>query len=403
MSQSTVFERYLGRAADAREGGLAGASELRRAIVVHPMMSFFAGAELLCLHVCKALQETGFEVTLATSVFDPSEAERIYGMGDVMKNCQHVRVPEFRPLAPRLLALQKLLYAVRVWSLLAKAEGEVVFSTQSSSFIIPRKRSYHFVYSIVDLFNYPLGSGPGIQLGKTRPAGKFYHSFVKACRKILWERRFQRPTWVFASGSSVLRDIRTRGFRNSSLIFPPCRAAFKPSVPKRKQVVQIARLIPEKRLEMFFEIAEKLPRYHFYVLGREPPTQRKLFPAYRKGLLSKIPGNVTYVEGITREHPELLRDSAVYLYTGSEPGVGVALIEAIAAGCVPFSPHDVGNADIIEAAKVGFLYDTVEEAADKIRRVLESEYSESDIYALSRRADLFSAKAFEEQIKMLVR
>lgn len=375
---------------------------MKKALVVHPVMSFFAGGEFLCLCVCKALQESGFQVTLATDVFDQSEAERTFGMGDVMKNCRYVRIPEFRPLAPRLLALQKLLYAVRVWSLLAKTEGEIVFSTQSSAFIIPRKRSYHFVYSIVDLFNYPPGSGPGILTGKVRPVRKLYMSFVKTFRRVFWERRFQPPTWFFAVGSKVLRDLRARGFQNSSLIFPPCSAVFTPRKPKRKQVVQIARLVPEKRLEMFFEIAEKLPQYPFYLLGREPPMQRKLFRAYREGLLSKTPSNVTYVEGITRDHPELLQDSAVYLYTGSEPGVGIVIIEAIAAGCVPFSPPGVGNADILEAAKVGFLYSTVEEAADKIRRTLESEYSESDIHEISGKAEMFSARAFEEQIKTLV-
>src|SRR3972149_5314536 len=375
---------------------------MKKALVIHPVMTFFAGAELLCLYVCKALQEAGFQVTLATNALVPSEAERIYGMGNIMKNCRHVRIPEFNPIAPRMLVLQKLLYAVRVWFLLEKTEAEIVFSPQPSPFIIPGRRSCHFLYSIVDLFNYPPGAGPGILLGKTGSPGKLYHSIIGACRKALWERRFQRPTWFFAVGSTVLRDLRTRGFRNSSLIFPPCRTGFVPRVPKRKQVVQVARLVPEKRLEMFFEIAEKLPRYHFYLLGRETPTQRKLFGAYRESLLSRIPWNVTYVEGVTRENSELLQESAVYLYTGNEPGVGISIIEAIAAGCIPFSPYGVGNADVLGAAQVGFLYHTVEEAADKIRRTLESEHSEADIYEVSRKAELYSARAFEEQIKSLV-
>lgn len=377
-------------------------SASRKALVIHPVMSFLAGAEFLCLCVCRALQKAGFQVTLASNAFNPSEADRIYGLGEVMKTCQHVRIPEFRPIAPRMLALQQLLYAVRTWSLLAKTEAEVVFSTQSSPFIIPRKRSYHFLYSVMDLFNYPPGSGPGILLGEMRPLERLYYLFVKVCRRILWEKRFQRPTWFFAVGSTVLRDLRTKGFMNSSLIFPPFRTTFIPKIPKRKQVVQIARLVPEKRLETFFEIAETLPQYPFYILGREPPIQRNLFRAYKEDLLAKIPKNVTFVEGVTRDHPELLQDSAVYLYTGTEPGIGVALIEAIAAGCVPLSPRGVGNADTIEAAKVGFFYDTIEEAAEKIRRILGSERY-ADVYQISRKAELFSEKAFEERIKMLVR
>lgn len=369
--------------------------------MIHPLMSFFAGAEFLCLCVCKALQEAGFQVTLATNVFDHSEAERLYGMGNVMKNCQHIRIPQFRPLIPRMRGLQKLLYAVKAWSFLAKTEADVVFSTQSSPFITRGKKSYHFLYSIGDMFNYPPGSGVGILPRKRSAKGKLYDSLITICRIVLWQRKFQRPTWFFAVGSTVLRDLRELGFRNSSLIFPPCQTRIPPRVPKRKQVVQISRVIPEKRLEMFLKIAEKLPEYPFYLLGRDPPLQRKLFPGYRERLLSGTPENVRYVEGLTRDHPDLLQESTVYLYTGNEPGVGIALIEAIAAGCIPISPRGVGNADIIEAAGVGFLYDTVEEAADKIRRILESEGS-PDIYGISKKAELFSTKTFEEQIKMLV-
>lgn len=92
----------------------------------------------------------------------------------------------------------------------------------------------------------------------------------------------------------------------------------------------------------------------------------------------------------------------VYLYTGSEQGIGVALVEALAAGCIRLSPAGVGAADIIQASKVGFLYSTVEDAVRKIRIILETEHSEAEVYDIAKRAQSFSPHVFEEKVRMVV-
>ena len=51
----------------------------KSALVIHPQFSYYAGGELLCLYVCKALQELGYEVTIACDVYNPSDVERFYG------------------------------------------------------------------------------------------------------------------------------------------------------------------------------------------------------------------------------------------------------------------------------------------------------------------------------------
>ncbi len=365
-------------------------------------MSFYAGGELLCLYLCKTLQEMGFQVYLASNEFDPSKVERIYGLGYIMEACTYIRIPEFRPVAPRLMALQKLCYAIRIWPFLKGFKADIVFCTQSSSFILTAQRIYHFVYSIQDLFDYPPGSGPGIPPTTKGPWKTVYLSMVRLARRFLWETRFREPTGYLAVGSQVLLDLKNRGYHNSSLIFPPCQTHFKPKFPKKRQVLQAARLIPDKRLELFFQIAEALPEYPFYLLGRGLPIQEKMFPKYQEQLLSHIPENVAYLETVTRERPELLEESMIYLYTGKERGVVMTVAEAMAAGCFPLSPRNVGAADIIQAAGIGFLYNTPREAALEIRKVLESEYSESMTHSIAEKAQLFSLDAFEKQIRSII-
>lgn len=286
-------------------------------------------------------------------------------------------------------------------TLLSKTKAEVVFSTQSSSFYIPNRRLFHFVYNILDLFNHPTSSSlSGLENSK-RPAKAPYYFLLRQVRRLFWDRYAPKPTCFFAVGSSVLKDLRNRGYQNSRMIFPPCRTSFKPSLPKKKQVVQYTRVLPNKRIELFSEIARLLPEYPFYLVGRASSAGYHESTEYSQKVLRGLPRNVTFVNALTRDRPDILEESKVYLYTGSEAGIGVALVEAISAGCVPVSPRGVGAADVIEAAGIGQLFDSPQQAADSIRLILESDQTPEQIYEISRKASLFGPEIFEELIKKL--
>ena len=205
-------------------------------------MSFYAGGEYLCLTVCEALQELGYRVSLASHSFNPSEFDRIYGLGQVMLKCNLVSIPQFRPAIPRLQVLQRLDYSRRVWRMFRNTDADVVFSTQSSPFIVPR-RMFHFVYSAGDLFSYPHAAAPLMVPVAGNLLSKIYVDGLRRAKKLVWGKP-PSLDWFFAVGSNVLRDIRKKGYNNSSLAFPPCRVGFHPRFPKKQQVVQAARIIP---------------------------------------------------------------------------------------------------------------------------------------------------------------
>jgi len=374
----------------------------KEALVIHPQMSYYAGGELLCLCVCKALQETGYKVTLACDVFSPSDAERFFGLGDVVRQCEYRKIARFSPISPYFVSLQRIPYAIKMRTFLSKADADVVFSTQSSSFYIPNVKLYHVVYNILDLFNHPSGSNLSGPATSKIPVKKPYYFFLRQIRKIFWDRYPPRPASFLAVGSLVLQDLKKRGYENSKLVFPPCRTSFKPKFPKKKQVVQYSRILPNKRIELFSEIAQLLPQYPFYLVGRTPSERNGANSDYSLKILRELPGNVTYVDALTRERPDLLENSKVYLYTGSEAGIGVALVEAIAAGCIPFSPYGVGAVDIIETAGVGHLFNSAKQAAEKIKLALEVDQTQKEISEISEKAHAFSPENFERQIKKML-
>jgi glycosyltransferase involved in cell wall biosynthesis len=372
---------------------------MKRALVVHPQISYYAGAELLCLYTCETLQRAGYHVTLACDVFNPADVDRHFGLGNVVQKCTHKKISQFSPIIPYFVSLQKIIYAIRMRTLLSRTDAEVVFSTQSSSFYIPKKKLFHVAYNAFDLFNYPLGSNLLGLNGSKQPMRRPYRSLLRKVRKFFLDRYSPKPTAFLAVGSRVLRELTQRGYNNSTLLLPPCRTIFQPKFPKKKQVVQFARIIPDKRLELFIEIALRLPQYPFYIVGRPPELPNY---EYFNKILLRLPRNVTYVNALTAERADLLEHSKVYLYTGIESGIGIALIESISAGCIPFSPPEVGAADVIEMSGTGHIYDSVEQAAEKIATVMETEQSVEETYEVSAKARMFSPESFRKRIGELV-
>ena len=280
-------------------------------------------------------------------------------------------------------------------------DADVVFSTQSSPFIVPR-RMFHFVYSAGDLFSYPHAAAPLMVPVAGNLLSKIYVDGLRRAKKLVWGKQ-PSLDWFFAVGSNVLRDIRKKGYNNSSLAFPPCRVGFHPRFPKKQQVVQAARIIPDKRLDLYFDIASRLPDYRFILVGKNDQLSESAFPGYAKRILSNLPRNVVYVDALMRDRPELLEESKIYLYTGMEPGIGLAVVEAMAAGCIPFSPVEVGAADVLKASGVGELYRSTDEAVTKITMLMKRKFDDEEFNAIAKSAGRFSPETFKRWIKQITR
>ncbi len=365
------------------------------------MFYVYGGGEFLCLHTCKALQEADYRVSLVCDVFDPHEVERIYKMGKVLDACDHVEIPQFRPKLGRFLALQHMKYALAIRNLVKDTRANTVFSTQSSLFYIPSRRMYHFIYDIIDLFAYPPIHSP-ISFVRMSGPNRFlyatYYWFLRQARSAILKTN-PSATHFFCLSEAVLRDLNHRGLWNASVIHPPCDLSFKPK-NKLKRVVQVTRLVPQKRLEWFIKVAERLPQYDFLIVGRDPANLHHFNPGYSNGLKRGFPANLKYVESPIRQRPDLLEESAVYLYTGVEAGVGIALMEAAGAGCIPITPREGGGAEVINALKLGYQFDTIDEAVETVRTALEhSSWTPEEV---SRQAEIFSSDVFEERIRRLV-
>ena len=140
----------------------------RTALIVHPGFDLWAGGEMIALHVCKALLEDGYDVTVASEAENMDNAETLYGRKDVLSGINWIALP--RPRWNRLKSLQRLINADE----LTGKKPDIVFETQKSSYVMPDRRTISIVYHPGDLLYY-WGNG---WLNKR----ELYYRFIRGVR-----------------------------------------------------------------------------------------------------------------------------------------------------------------------------------------------------------------------------
>lgn len=344
---------------------------------------------MVALHTMKALQEIGWKVSIVTDNYNPEEVEQNFRMGEVLRKCEPIEIPPFRPLTRRFLALQRLRYAKKVRELTRELRPDVVFSTQSVIYYIPGIRTFHIVYDMADLFEIIPGEGPLSSRWK-RP---YYRLLRPTFQSGLTSNRLFVPL-----SHSLEQRLSALRYPHSTALFPPCDMIFRPGL-KRKQVCLVSRIAPQKNIEGFMEIAGKSPNCHFVLVGVETEVEQ----SYSKRVLSTKPSNVEYVEVRIRDRPEIVEESKVYLYTSTEPGIGIALGQAMGAGCIPVTPARGGGAEMVSESGVGYTYRDSEEASGLVLKAIESSESRDLPGYISGRAQIFSSECFRTKIEQLAR
>jgi len=104
-------------------------------------------------------------------------------------------------------------------------------------------------------------------------------------------------------------------------------------------VVTAARSVPEKNLELFWEVAKRFPTYEFVLLLTRDPR----FIEYSRALESAAPANGRVFVNPNKEiYQETLARSKIYLHLMRGEHFGITIVESMSAGCVPVV-HDSGG------------------------------------------------------------
>lgn len=376
-----------------------------RALVVHPRWSIAGGGEFVCLNIIQALGEAGYQVSLMSSDYDRERARTAFGFdGNLDEVVDTVPLKNFRAILPRFLALQRTLFASSERRRISEVyrEYDMIWHTQTAYFLgPPENRTFNVFYDPSDIFliqNIRKKSVQSIEGPLAKTYKRPYYWFL---RHFSGNEGDVKQAFNIPLSQALEQFLEECGYRHSPYLFPPCDMSFKPR-PKIKRVVQVTRVVPHKRLEDFVEIARRLPKYEFLIVGSISKTERSLHHGYFGRVFRDLPKNVKYVEARIHDVPHLLEESAVYLYTSTEPGINISTAQAIGAGCIPITP-DVGGGMEIVSHTGGYVYRDLREAVHFVESAMEDWNLEIAPHELSKNAQIFSAENFRDNVKKLVR
>lgn len=173
--------------------------------------------------------------------------------------------------------------------------------------------------------------------------------------------------------------------RPTRLLHPACNMVSATS--KRDLVVTVARAIPAKRLELFWEIARIRPEYEFVMLLTRDPYSSQ----YTNDLIRQTPHNGTIVFDPKKDlYHGILAQAKVYLHFMKNEHFGITVVEAMSASCVPIV-HDSGGPGEIVNDLSGYRWERVEDIPDMVDRAMKMAPSE----ASRLRAQDFSYERFQ--------
>lgn len=375
----------------------------KTALVIHPYLSVYAGGEVVCLHVINALLKDGYKVSLFSNKAVVEDANKFYPeIGWVLSHVDHVKmdVSQRRTLLPGMRMLDTTREERRIYRTFDGSDYDFVISTQSSIFTAENARKLvHFTYDFTDLFVF----SPFTRMKDWKPdlEGLRLRSFKaytegRRLTRIMTRKIFgigtPQPNLIATPSSILLNLLKEKGYSNTTSFVPPARS-YTP-LPKKRQIVQIARIVQAKRIELYFEAARRLPREHFILIAR----YQEGADLYGQKLMKNVPSNVEFIEGNLRDHVDRLRESSVYCYTGRDRAIMLTVAEGISAGCYPIVAADSSALDVEGIAKVGSSFSTVNDLVQKLKYELDHP---KDPWKIHQYAEPFKPEHFERWVQTI--
>ena len=369
-------------------------------LVVHPSLNSAGGGELVCLSLVKVLRREGHDVTLIT--VDRTNWDRLKGIFD--QNCltqEHNLLPSLprtsSPTAHGLLLLG-FYFSELLWLRLVKKD-KLLISTCGEK--------VNSIAHIVYVNGIPLRCAytlPGVSI-RRKCYSKLYNLLLKTFDGL--------GTSTIVANSKFSEQIIWKCIRRKAVIVQPPinlrRFVFtKKDETRKNTVVSASRFLPEQNLEHIPKIAEMVPSGNFLLIGPSGATSKSVLEKLDEMITELNVRDRTQVltNVSSQKFLEALLTAKVFLRTLPHEPFGMSVVEAMAAGCVPLVPKDGGPwFDILEEKEgvYGFSYESISEAAQKIRMILENDELRTEVSARARRRALdFASSVFERNILNIV-
>jgi glycosyltransferase involved in cell wall biosynthesis len=200
--------------------------------------------------------------------------------------------------------------------------------------------------------------------------------------------------------------FRERYGSTPTTLYPPVFGSLSP-LPwedRDNAFVSLGRVAREKNLEMAIAIMERVREAGHPVtlrlIGSGSPHDRYLRTVQR--LVEKHEWIELHLNIAKHEVLDLIAKSRYGIHAMTEEHFGIAVAEMASSGCIVFARRGGGVTEILNDDD-RVLYESVEDAATKIIRVLDSRRLQDELRAvLMARAETFSYEAFRARFRTLI-
>jgi len=376
-----------------------------RVVVACPSLNSQGGAERLCMYLIKALKSRNYDVKLIT--LDRTNwtlLERIFGESfkpdkETYLFSKLPRIPTvtLRQAFVALTYLFSLSWTVsrRKYDLLINMRGEIVNS----------------IGDLIYINAVPLGlmhRYPQIkpkQGGQWGPYSRIYAFLVRFLRN---------GDNTIVTNSNFTRGIIEANLQKKALVVHPGIElnniiASGGNQARENVVITVSRFRFAKGLEIIPKISQSVRSARFTLIGiSDDASQECLKQISRLATGAGVQDRIQIFDNMPFGFIlGNLLVAKIFLHTQAMEAFGMAIVEAMAAGCVPVVPRDGGPwFDILEGKEgvYGFSYGSISEAAQKIRMLLENDELRTEVSARARRrATDFDSSVFESEILRLVK
>ena len=334
---------------------------LRQITLIHPSLNNAGGAERIAVEMLKILKDRGHNVTLHT--FDKTNWDQIE-----QKWCVPPKPDtEFYLLNNALKIsnmLQWIIFALVFIGYLTSNRKKNCLTINNYGEVFP------FLSQISWVHSKPLYSCGNHENPYQIPLWRLFQPIFRLIHIGL--SKINTNSLLVANSEYNANLIKKDLGQNSRVIHP----FITPSVPtkekKPRQVLTISRLNPTKNLQRITKIALRTPDNHYILAGNKTPKTSELLKE-----MYQPPNLEIIIDPSRKKIIDLMGKSTLYLSTLSSEAFGMAVVEAMSAGCIPVVPRSGGSwIDILDKAQGywGFGYSSNKEAA-RIIEMLSKDHS----------------------------
>ena len=344
------------------------------------------GAEKILLEIMDMLNGDGHETVLYT--LDRTDWGRLkakWGTETTPSVEHYYRKGQISPGNAIDWTYSAGLYLWMLWR--AQQEGGITLNNYGEVF--------PFISDISYVHGYPFFSGEG-----DNQYGLPLWPYSKWLYMEMYRGLSERLSGVVIANSSYTARIIEDATGNSPEIVYPFVDQVRAKIYKTGNVLTISRINHGKNLNMLFDVAARIRGTRFIIAGTASPNALDLVREISRARRFRF-----HLNPSKEDIHGLMAESSVYFSTQPNETFGMAIVEAMSAGCVPLVYRDGGPwYDILEGKEgVGLAYETVEEASRKIKHVMEDEALRETLRRRAiERSKVFSVERFRCRMRSIL-